>query len=221
MLEPNDPVLNEMALFNLPDLLLVGESNQQALIVPAERMNPEKPVEVGGEDPDEALYEVVKELLIDGSYELAEPLLERLFNSLAERLPRHHPALAKVADMMAVAYVAMGKYELAETHAYRALTIWEKQGGAEMEIAQTLNNLASIYNSQGQYQDGEFCLRRAFSTIEQLATARPEAVQDSDLLPILENFCLLLKLTGRHSEAALLDARIHGSMQNQPIATRQ
>jgi tetratricopeptide (TPR) repeat protein len=220
MLEPNDSMIQEALLFNLPDLVLVGEGNHQAKLVPSEVLKENKQAEVGGEDPDELLYQVAQGLLNDGNFELAEPLLTRLLHSLEKRLSRNHPALAKVANMLAVAYVATEKYDLAETYAYRALTIWEKQEGAEMEVARTLNNLASIYNSQGQYQDGEFCLRRAFSAMEELATENPESVEDSDLLPILENFCLLLKLTGRHSEAALLDARIHGSSEL-PMAANQ
>lgn len=219
MLEPSNSMVNEAALFNLPDLVLVGESNQPAILVAAQVLTDNKPIEVGGEDPDESLYEVAQGLLSDGNFELAEPLLERLIRSLEKRLQRNDPALAKVSNMMAVAYVASEKFSLAETYAYRALTIWEKQDGAELEVARTLNNLASIYNSQGQYPDGEFCLRRAFSTMEELATEQPESVQDSDLLPILENFCLLLKLTGRHAEAAMLDARIHVS--ELPMAANQ
>jgi tetratricopeptide (TPR) repeat protein len=213
-------MLNEAILFNLPDLVLVGEGNQQNMLAPAQVLKENRPEEVGGEDPDETLYSTARALLHGGNYELAEPLFERLLHSLEGRLDRNHPALAKVLDMLAVCYVAIGNYAPAETYAYRALTIWEKQSGAELDIARTLNNLASIYNSQGQYQDGEFCLRRAFSTMEELAQEDPDSVQDSDLLPILENFCLLLKLTGREAEAQMLDARIHGGSE-QSLAVKQ
>lgn len=216
MLQPShqfSPDALQMQGFALPDLILVGE--------PAEakpKLSPGAEVhsELDGGPSDEALYRIAQTLLQDGNYELAEPLLERLFSILAARLENDHPALAKVAGSLAVAYLAGGKFDQAESHAFRALTVYENRDDMKLEMARTLNNLASVYNSKGDYQSGEFCLRRAFGVMENLAQEQPDGIDDSDLLPILENFCLLLRKTGRETEAALLDARIHGGNHASP-----
>ncbi len=63
-------------------------------------------------------------------------------------------------------YVFQGKYEEAEPLYLRSLTIWEKQlGENHPDVAQSLNNLAKLYQAQGRYNEAEPFYQRALAIL--------------------------------------------------------
>ncbi|GEM_PF-3080191 len=233
MLQPMSQPMTEPAApqaFRLPDLELIGDQARghgcpsgsaeragtgtrrsareagppKASALPAHR------AEAGEGRSVETMYELAQSMLADGQWRPAQLLLERLRDTIAPRVAADDPAMARVAGLLSLSYLFGSQFALAEKCALRALAIYQQRAGMELEVAKTYNNLAAIYNSQKRFEVGESYLRRAFSTMETLAESRPEAVDETDLLPILDNFCRLLKLTGRQAEALLLEARMRG-----------
>ena len=69
-------------------------------------------------------------------------------------------------------------------------------------MAQSLNNLAAVYQAQGRYAEGESLYQRSLAINEK--TLGPE---HSNVAAVLKNYAALLRQTGRDGEAAELEAR--------------
>ncbi len=70
------------------------------------------------------------------------------------------------------------------------------------DVAQSLNNLAALYDTQGRYGEAEPLHKRALAIREKaLGPEHP------DVATSLENYAALLRKTGRDTEAAKLKAR--------------
>ena len=70
------------------------------------------------------------------------------------------------------------------------------------DVAQNLNNLAMLYDSQGLYEEAEPLYQRALAIREKALGPEHPNVATS-----LEDYADLLRETNRESEAAKLDAR--------------
>ena len=96
-----------------------------------------------------------------------------------------------------------GRYSEAEPLYVRSLQINEQQLGAEHpDTAQSLNNLAELYDTTGRYSEAEPLLVRSLQIKEQqLGAAHPDTAQS------LNNLAELYNTTGRYSEAEPLYIR--------------
>ncbi len=69
-------------------------------------------------------------------------------------------------------YHAQGRYAEAELLYKRALEIREKALGPDHpDVANSLNNLASLYDEQGRYGEAEPLLKRALTILEKALDA--------------------------------------------------
>ena len=85
----------------------------------------------------------------------------------------------------------------------RSLAIREKQlGENHPDVAQSLNNLASLYESQGKYEEAEPLYRRSLAIKEkQLGEDHP------DVATSLNNLALFYNTQGNYTEAQTLSQR--------------
>ena len=95
-----------------------------------------------------------------------------------------------------------GRYPEAEQHLTVALKQAEKFGEQDARLATSLNNLASLYQDQGNYPQVEPLYNRALAMREKVL--RPD---HPDVATTLENHAELLRKTNRDAEAANLEAR--------------
>ncbi len=78
----------------------------------------------------------------------------------------------------------------------------EVLGPEHPDVAQSLNNLALLYQVQGNYAEAEPLYRRSLAIYEKvLGPEHPKVAQS------LENYAALLRETGRADEAAEMEAR--------------
>jgi len=104
------------------------------------------------------------------------------------------------------------RYVEAELLYQRALSIREQSLGPEHpDVADSLNNLANLYDSQGKYAEAELLYQRALSIREQ--SLGPE---HPDVAALLNNLASSYRAQGKHAEAELLYQRaLHIREQSQ------
>ncbi len=106
--------------------------------------------------------------LVQGKYELAEPLLAHALTIHEQQFGPLHPLTAVSLDDLAGLYQNQGKYRQAELLYQRALAIREEQlGPTDVATALTLDHLAHLYWEQGNYELAESLLTRALAICEQ------------------------------------------------------
>src|SRR5262249_49350509 len=111
--------------------------------------------------------------------------------------------LGRFLNAWGVASYRAGDYRDAEEPLQRALTIREAVLGAQHpDMAQSLNNLAALYDAQGRYGEAEALLKRALAIREGVLGA-----QHPDVAVILENYAVLLHAINRNEEAKKLETR--------------
>jgi tetratricopeptide (TPR) repeat protein len=69
-------------------------------------------------------------------------------------------------------------------------------------VARSLNNLAGLYDAQGQYTDARPLYQRALAIFEKVL-----GPQHPTVATCLENYAFLLRNMGRPEEAELLESR--------------
>lgn len=80
-------------------------------------------------------------------------------------LGKEHADYAQTLNDLALLYVDMGNYEIAETLYFEAKTIWEKTLGKEHpDYADNLNHMAVMYMRMGNYEKAEPLLLEANAT---------------------------------------------------------
>ncbi|HXG24111.1 MAG TPA: tetratricopeptide repeat-containing protein [Chthonomonadales bacterium] len=96
-----------------------------------------------------------------------------------------------------------GKYDRAVRVAQKALQVAEQNVGPDHpDVATSLNNLAVLYDTQGDYAKAEPLYKRALAIWEKaLGPDHP------DVATILENLAALYRATKRGSEAEALEQR--------------
>jgi tetratricopeptide (TPR) repeat protein len=112
----------------------------------------------------------------------------------------------KEANALLAQYMALykqGRYSEAILPAQRRLAIAEKFFGPNHpNVAQSLNNLAELYQAQGRYADAEPLLNRALAIREKaLGPNHPDVAQS------LNNLAELYKDQGRYADAEPLYKR--------------
>jgi tetratricopeptide (TPR) repeat protein len=115
-------------------------------------------------------------------------------------------------------YQAQEQYTQAEPLHKRALTIRKKVLGLEhRDVAESLNNLALLYNNQGKLLEAEPLYKQALEILEKVLGS-----DNPYVLLTLNNLASLYAKQGRHAEAETLRARalqIKRKMETQSIAS--
>ena len=112
----------------------------------------------------------------------------------AARLQPENPAYLNMAGRLAY---ETARYVEAQLLLEKALAIHEKSLGPEHpDVAQSLNNLAALYNSQGQYAQAEPLYQRALNILQKSLPA-----DHPNLATGMENYATLLENLGRKEEA--------------------
>ncbi len=95
-----------------------------------------------------------------------------------------------------------GQYDRAMVVAKKALDVAEKaMGPNHPDVAQSLNNLGSLYHDQGQYAQAEPLYKRSLAIREKaLGPDHPDVAES------LNNLAELYRKTGRDTEAESLEA---------------
>ncbi len=96
----------------------------------------------------------------------------------------------------------LGDNQEAEKQFFAAVGEAEKFGPEDPRLAQSLNNLAGLYNSQGKYAEAEPLYRRALAIAE--ATLGPE---HPNVAPGINNLGALYLAQGKYAEAEPLFQR--------------
>ena len=123
-------------------------------------------------------------------------LLERIDGPDAPRVGRF------VADLAAF-YTVLDRYQEAEPLYLRALDTLEWElGPAHLDVLIVRTGLAGLYLQQTRYTEAETIYRKVLATL--LET--PDADQDH-LVTVLEEYALVLRQTGRDTDALTLEAR--------------
>jgi tetratricopeptide (TPR) repeat protein len=177
---------------------------------------------LGTEHPDTAqsLNDLAWLYYNEGKYEQAELLYKRTLAIRERQLGTEHPYTAESLNDLAWLYDHQGRYEEAEALYYvvwedegcrgeaeplyqRALMIREGQLGAEHpDTAQSLDNLALLYDNQGRYGEAEPLRKSALAIRErQLGAEHPDTAQS------LNDLAWLYDHQGRYEEAEPLYQR--------------
>ncbi len=93
-------------------------------------------------------------------------------------------------------------YAQAEKLYLAALKEAEKFGNQDLRLALSLNNLARLYKTQGNYAQAEPLLRRALAIREKVLGS-----EHPDVASVLENYAVLLHRLNRHAKADKMEAR--------------
>ena len=152
-----------------------------------------------------------------GQYGAAEPLLKRALAIREKTLGPNHPDVARSLNNLAELYREQGQYAAAETLYQRALEI---QAAAEPlykrslamreealepehpDVAKSLNNLAALYQEQGEYEAAEPLFKWALAIQEKaLGSAHPEVARS------LNNLAALYQEQGQYEAAEPLLTR--------------
>lgn len=121
-----------------------------------------------------------------------------------QQLGTEHPEVAGVAGDLGALYQRNGQLAEAEPLLNRALAIREKVSGRDhLDTAGDLQRLASLYEERGRYAEAEPLAKRALAILEkEFGQNNPYRV-----LPVMENYGMLLRKMGRRNEAAVVEAR--------------
>ena len=184
---------------------------QRALGIREKALGPDHPDTATSLNNLAALYDS------QGQYEQAEPLYQRALGIKEKALGPDHPSTATSLNNLALLYKSQGQYEQAEPLYQRALGIREKALGPDHpdrekalgpdhpDTATSLNNLAALYDSQGQYEQAEPLYQRALGIKEKaLGPDHPSTATS------LNNLALLYKSQGQYEQAEPLYQRALG-----------
>ncbi len=87
---------------------------------------------------------------------------------------------------------------------YRELDDAVELGPEHPDVAQSLNNLAALYQAQGRYAEAEPLYKRSLAILEKaLGPEHPDVAQS------LENYASLLRETKREDKAEEMETRAH------------
>src|ERR1700730_10014504 len=105
----------------------------------------------------DSLISEADQLQKKGAYADAQKKLEDAL-SQAELFGPRDTRLAVTLNNLGVALRIQGKYELAEHHCNRALSIWSEINGP---VTTALNSLAMVFVDQGRYREAEANYQKA------------------------------------------------------------
>jgi tetratricopeptide (TPR) repeat protein len=148
------------------------------------------------------------ELLFAAALRLAEKLVskETLSGEPVDEKERDklRLRLAKSMNNMAALYHTQGKYTMAEDLWQQCLALkTEMYSDQHLEIAINLHNLAVVCSARRKFEKAEEYYKRALEIRELLL-----GMHDKELIPILQNYALLLQKMNREVEERQIAERI-------------
>ncbi len=120
----------------------------------------------------------------------------------AEDLADQPEAQAQMLNAMGRVHLQLSQYGRADTLLRRALAIRRRPGGDPLDVAETLRNLGTLRDQQGEFDEGEAFLREALALSE--AHLSPD---HPDLAVVLNEFGSLLTNKAEYAEADSLYRR--------------
>ena len=133
----------------------------------------------------------------------AEPLYLESLSLLQQIDGPDSPRVGRFVADLAAFYTVLDRYEEAEPLYLRALDTLEWElGPAHLDVLIIRTGLAGLYLQQTRYTEAEAIYREVLATL--LET--PEADQDH-LVTVLEEYALMLRQTGRDTDALTLEVR--------------
>jgi tetratricopeptide (TPR) repeat protein len=139
-----------------------------------------------------------------GKFNEAEPLLRRARDIDVEHFPANHPRIANDLNNMGVLALDRKHYAEAEALLQQTKTILEKcLPLSHPETGKVLARLAEVYYREARLDASEALYRRALEILEQ--AWGPE---NPLLLPLLEDYAVVLRSRNSYADAASVDARI-------------
>ncbi|MDY6936101.1 MAG: tetratricopeptide repeat protein [Cyanobacteriota bacterium] len=153
------------------------------------------------EDPElaeaERLHDRAVQLLNEGKYSEAIPLVEQLLAIRRRLLGEEHPSVATSLNNLALLYRSQRRYAEAEPLYIQALEMRQRLLGDEHHyVATSLNNLALLYERQGRYTEAEPLFRQALEMTQRLL-----GDEHPDVATSLNNLAGLYESQGRYAEA--------------------
>ena len=142
-------------------------------------------------------------LHLRASYNMAEPLYQKVLGIWEQVLGREHPQVASALNELAHLYHDQGKHVEAGQLYQRALQICEQHQDSEhLQLAVSLNGLAYLYQEQGKYSEAELLYQRALAVRKQhLGPEHPEVAAT------LNGLAYLYQEQGKYGEAEPLYQR--------------
>ncbi|HYB00348.1 MAG TPA: FxSxx-COOH system tetratricopeptide repeat protein [Ktedonobacteraceae bacterium] len=194
---------NSAARLNNLAVLYIEQGNHQRAEPLLQRVLHIDEQVLGPEHPDVAfplinLADLYRE---QGRYEQAEILYLRALHLWEQTIGRDHPQVAFPLNGLANLYRDQGFYEQAKSFYQRALTIREQRHRAQHpETAETLHDFARFYELQNQLDQALALYQQALAIRERrLGPAHPRT------LDTRTRYACLLRVCGRHKEAAMLE----------------
>jgi tetratricopeptide (TPR) repeat protein len=156
---------------------------------------------------------------IQGKYEQAEPLYQRVLEITEKTLEPDRVSVALTLNNLAELYRIQGKYKQAEPLYLRALEITEKTPESDhYSVGVTLHNLATLYHNQGNYEQAEPLYQHALEIVEKALGSDHHA-----MAAMLNNLSMLYHNQGNYGKAEPLAQRaleinekVLGSGSNHP-----
>ncbi len=141
----------------------------------------------------------------------AEPLYWESLALLEQIDGPDAPRVARFVADLAAFYTALDRYEEAEPLFLRAIDPLEWElGPAHLDVLIIRTGLAGLYLQQTRYTEAEAIYREVLATLLDTADA------DQDLLvTVLEEYALVLRRTGRDTDALTLETRAR-ALRNGP-----
>ena len=138
-----------------------------------------------------------------GRDDAAEPLYLESLSLLQQIDGPDAPRVGRFMADLAAFYTVLDRYEEAEPLYLRALETLEWElGPAQLEVLIVRTGLAGLYLQQTRYAEAEAIYREVLTTLLEM----PETDQDH-LVTVLEEYALVLRRTGRETDALTLEVR--------------
>jgi tetratricopeptide (TPR) repeat protein len=138
--------------------------------------------------------------------EPAKPNNEDFFRFMAQSLGNAQAKIADSDDKLGRLYVREGKFQEALRQYQKSEAIREKQFGPDRPpVAQSLSDMAMCYALQGQFDRAEPLYMRVIAILE-----HNNYQEKPEMAVALENYSLVLKKTGRDTEAKAVREKAQG-----------
>jgi tetratricopeptide (TPR) repeat protein len=133
---------------------------------------------------------------LQGMWQLAEPVRERIVTIYEKQFGDHYPRVAVAMVKVALCYRNEGNSVKAEVFYKKALASYEGTFGADhVRVAEILGDLGQLYILQGEYDRAEPCYRRA------LAICAKTPADDKLRLYLSDELACILEFHGKPAEA--------------------
>jgi serine/threonine protein kinase/lipopolysaccharide biosynthesis regulator YciM len=149
----------------------------------------------GGDTAEAKENPTVRELLDRAARELTPEKIETQF-------PKQPLVQAEILHTIGITYALIGDYRPAITHLQRAYEL-RRELGDDFQTGIALNNLGTVYNSNGEYQRAAHLFERLRDTF----TSR-YGPEDPNTLTAMANLAIAYRATGRLAEAITLLERV-------------